>query len=320
MPCCAPGVSSADITSADELQHAAIQQLQLEKMKQLREALRDIDVPTLKKDALGELSIALGTQLNVDGVPNSPSEISSTFFAPCDWPLETLQSETWHVQWSWTDWSRKTIDTAILLLVPDCRAEWFYQSLLSLSRRAPDLWDSYYTPGYIREATGLYLPMRDFCRDPWSWDAYHTSYGKWVQFAPVASELPHAVCLVVDSGTPEDDMILLSEAEQAAALVEFQLKDSGYINHHTKPVLVATIMRNQTARLTQAYFDSKQNMLVLRQSRTLDLSGRLPSPDAWLLLRWIASQPIGETRYPENAAKEELLSDDPTNLTSQILV
>ncbi|KAM3476419.1 hypothetical protein MY8738_006945 [Beauveria namnaoensis] len=270
MPCCAPGVSSADITSADELQHAAIQQLQLEKMKQLREALRDIDVPTLKKDALGELSIALGTQLNVDGVPNSPSEISSTFFAPCDWPLETLQSET--------------------------------------------------TPGYIREATGLYLPMRDFCRDPWSWDAYHTSYGKWVQFAPVASELPHAVCLVVDSGTPEDDMILLSEAEQAAALVEFQLKDSGYINHHTKPVLVATIMRNQTARLTQAYFDSKQNMLVLRQSRTLNLSGRLPSPDAWLLLRWIASQPIGETRYPENAAKEELLSDDPTNLTSQIFV
>ncbi|KAM3466946.1 hypothetical protein MY5147_008912 [Beauveria neobassiana] len=251
MPCCAPGVSSADITSADELQRAAIQQIQLEKMKQLREALRDIEIPpSYYWFRIAELSGFI--------------KASSAYRG---------EHQTYGIATS-----------------------------------------------YIREATGLYLPMRDFCRDPWSWDAYHTSYGKWVQFAPVASELPHAVCLVVDSGTPEDDMILLSEAEQAAALVEFQLKDSGYINHHTKPVLVATIMRNQTARLTQAYFDGKQNMLVLRQSRTLDLSGRLPSPDAWLLLRWIASQPIGETRYPENAAKEELLRDDPTNLTSQILV
>ncbi|KAF1738253.1 hypothetical protein CRV24_000176 [Beauveria bassiana] len=319
MPCCAPGVSSADITSADELQHAAIQQIQLEQMKQLREALRDIEVPTLKKDVLSELSIALGTQLNVDGVPNSLSEISSTFFAPCDWPLETLQFETRRARWAWSDWSRRSIDSAILLLVPESRAHWFYKSLLRLSRRASDLWDSYYSPGYIREATGFYLPSRDFYPEP-SWTAYHTSYGKWVQFSPVASELPHASCLVVDSGTPEDDMILLSEAEQAAALVEFQLKDSGYTNHHTKPVLVATIMRNQTARLTQAYFDGKQNMLVLRQSRTLDLSGRLPSSDAWLLLRWIASQPIGETRYPANGAQERMFRDDPTNLASQIPV
>ncbi|KAM3449444.1 hypothetical protein MY3296_006909 [Beauveria thailandica] len=320
MPCCAPGVSSANITSADELQHAAIQQIQLEKMEQLREALRGIEVPTLKKDVLGELFIALGTQLNVDGVPNSPSEISSTFFAPCDWPLETLQSETRRARWAWSDWSRRTIDPAILLLVPESVTHWFYKSLLRLSRRAPDLWDSYCSPGSIREATGLYLPSRDFYPEPSSWTAYHTSYGKWVQFSPVASGLPHASCLVLDSGTPEDDKILLSEAESAAALVEFQLKDSGYTNHHTKPVLVATIMRNQTARLTQAHFDGKQNMLVLRQSRTLDLSGAEPSPDAWLLLRWIASQQIGETLYPADGAKERLLHDDQTNLASQIPV
>ncbi|KAM3430797.1 hypothetical protein MY4824_007477 [Beauveria thailandica] len=320
MPGCAPGVLSADITSADERQHAAMQHIQLEKMKPVRKALREIKVPTLKKDELGELSITLGTQLDVDGRPNSLSDTASTFFAPCNWPLETLQSETWRERWAWSDWSRRTTDPAILLMIPEDITLWFYQCLLTLSRQAPDLWDCYCDPGAIREATGLYLPMRDFCRDPRSWEAYHTSYGKWVQFAPVASELPHAICFVLDSGAPEDDRILLSEAEQAAALVEFQLKDSGYTNHHTKPVLVATIMRNQTARLTQAHFDSKQDMLVLRQSRTLDLSGRDPSPDAWLLLRWIASQPIGETRYPEDGAKEGLLRDDPTNLTPQIHV
>ncbi|KAM3542802.1 hypothetical protein ARSEF1564_004316 [Beauveria bassiana] len=56
-------------------------------------------------------------------------------------------------------------------------------------------------------------------------------------------------------------------------------------------------MKEQTARLTQAYFNGKQNKLVLRRPRTLDLSGPEPSPDAWTLLRWIASQPVGETRY-----------------------
>ncbi|KAM3536315.1 hypothetical protein MY4038_000473 [Beauveria bassiana] len=39
----------------------------------------------------------------------------------------------------------------------------------------------------------------------------------------------------------------------------------------------------------EPYFDGKQNKLVLRQPRTLDLSGPEPSPDAWTLLRWIAS-------------------------------
>ncbi|KAM3529270.1 hypothetical protein NHJ13051_001931 [Beauveria bassiana] len=48
-------------------------------------------------------------------------------------------------------------------------------------------------------------------------------------------------------------------------------------------------MKEETARLTQAYFDGKQNKLALRQPRTLDLSGPEPSPDARTLLRWIAS-------------------------------
>ncbi len=139
-------------------------------------------------------------------------------------------------------------------------------------------------------------------------------------FAHAASEVPHAACLVLDSGAPDNGAIQLCEAEAAAALVKFQLDDGSYTDHHTKPVLVATILRNQTARLTQACFDGKQNMLVMRQSRTLDLSGAAPSPDAWMLLRWIASQPVGETRYATGDAKEGTCGDDPANLAPRIAV
>lgn len=80
-------------------------------------------------------------------------------------------------------------------------------------------------------------------------------------------------------------------------------------------------MRNKTARLTQAYFDGKQNRLVLRQSRTLDLSGAEPSPDAWTLLRWVASHPVGETRYVTgDADATNPLGADPTNLAPGVLV
>ncbi|EJP66564.1 uncharacterized protein BBA_04504 [Beauveria bassiana ARSEF 2860] len=118
---------------------------------------------------------------------------------------------------------------------------------------------------------------------------HHEYCGMWAMFPPPDAELPHVSCSVLDSGAPNNDAILLSEAEAALALVKYQLQKGMFTNHHTKPALIATLLRNQTARLTQAYFDGKQNKLVLRQSRTLDLSGPEPSPDAWTLLRWIAS-------------------------------
>lgn len=172
----------------------------------------------------------------------------------------------------------------------------------------------------IKEKLGLSLPYRMFQERP-SIMHYHEYCGMWAMFPPLETELPHVSCFVLDSGVPKDDAILLSEAEAAVALVKYQQQKGTFTNHHTKPALIATLLRNQTARLTQAYFDGKQNKLVLRQSRTLDLSGPEPSPDAWTLLRWIASQPVGETRYsaaevnPTNAR-----GPDPTNSAPGVLV
>ncbi len=124
--------------------------------------------------------------------------------------------------------------------------------------------------------------------------------------------MPHAACFVLDSGTPDEEVMLLSEAEAAAALVQYQLRGGLYTGHHTKPVLIATVMRNQTGRLTHVHFDGTQEKLVMRQSRSLDLSGAKPSTDAWTMLRWIASEPIGDTRYAIGDADEGAGGDDST--------
>ncbi|KAJ3493743.1 hypothetical protein NLG97_g4540 [Lecanicillium saksenae] len=89
---------------------------------------------------------------------------------------------------------------------------------------------------------------------------------------------------------------------------------------HASCFVLDSVMKNQTGRLTQTYFDGKLNMLVMRQSRTLDLSGAEPSQDAWTLLRWIASQPVGETRYMTTEDDDGAVGRDPANLTPGISV
>jgi hypothetical protein len=73
--------------------------------------------------------------------------------------------------------------------------------------------------------------------------------------------------------------------------------------------------RDQWARITQVHFDGKARKLVLRQSRQLDLRGPTPPPDAFLLLRWMANRPAGETEYVDEKEppKEEVARDEPSS-------
>lgn len=144
MPCSALGVSPANFTETDKLQYAAIERAQLEKLTQIVDALGKIEVPTIRKDALSDLSIALGAQLNVDESPSSPSDISETFFGPCDWPLEVLQYETHYDRPYWRDIDPQAVDQAILLLIPESITLWLRQCLHTLGHLVPDLWDFYW--------------------------------------------------------------------------------------------------------------------------------------------------------------------------------
>ena len=69
-------------------------------------------------------------------------------------------------------------------------------------------------------------------------------------------------------------------------------------------------MSETHARITQAHFDAKTDKLVVRQSRLLDLKGKRPTPDAYLLLRWMMNVPVGETEYRQDDARHHVGSNN----------
>ncbi|EAQ83360.1 predicted protein [Chaetomium globosum CBS 148.51] len=146
--------------------------------------------------------------------------------------------------------------------------------------------------------TGLDLPFHNFAHH---WPYINREYQSVCAYFPVNTSRPHVACLVADSmeASTTGGQALRSDVDYAIAMVLWQLSEGQHTNHHTKPALIYTLERDQHARITQAHFDSKRQKLVLRQSRHLDLSGPEPTPDAFLLLRWIACRPAGETEYPE---------------------
>lgn len=127
---------------------------------------------------------------------------------------------------------------------------------------------------------------------------------------PADSDQPHIAGLIADSTDPRHGSsspadILRSEAHAAIALLRFQLRSQRLADHYTLPVLLFTMMHDKNARITQMYFDATAAKLVVRQSRILNLRpptplqmSPVPEPDAYLLLRWMACTPIGNTRLP----------------------
>ena len=143
MPCAA--LPPAD---ADRLQHAAIEQTQLQKLMDILGKLDEIDLPTVQKQGLGELSTTLGTQLEVDEGQCSAADTSTTFFAPCDWPFDVLDDETWDAVYFWSDIEpvfqdpHTLLERDELLELAHSRGNWFSASLRQMRRLVPHLWYS----------------------------------------------------------------------------------------------------------------------------------------------------------------------------------
>lgn len=162
---------------------------------------------------------------------------------------------------------------------------------------------------YIKDAIGLELPRWEYYFD--TVDAVKYPYrGTWAYFAVAAADKPHAVCFMLDSSIPSEDIAARSEVEAAVKMMEFQHQRACFTNHHTKPILVCTQFDNQVARLTQAHFDTKVGIVIIRQSRLLEMRGPETPPDAWLLLRWMASSPVGPTQYQPPTSPSKSFHDE----------
>lgn len=69
--------------------------------------------------------------------------------------------------------------------------------------------------------------------------------------------------------------------------------------------MVYSFFHDRSARLTQMHCDGSS--IMLRQSRLLDHEGAEPTADAYLFVRWMASTPLGNTRY--QLIQEEMAVD-----------
>lgn len=70
-----------------------------------------------------------------------------------------------------------------------------------------------------------------------------------------------------------------------------------------KKVLLLSFQHDTVARIVQVHFDGHR---LIRQSRLLDLDADEPTADAYLLLRWMASRPQGDTEYAKPVCADDV--------------
>ncbi|KAL2258504.1 hypothetical protein VTK26DRAFT_8169 [Humicola hyalothermophila] len=116
---------------------------------------------------------------------------------------------------------------------------------------------------------------------------------------PTAANKPHMAIMMYDASVAPEGKVLRSELDAAVTLIREQLRSGRFTDHHTKPVLVYTFQWETHARITQVHLDAKLNKLVVRQSRLLDVKGKEPPPDAYILLRWLLNSPVGPTKHEQ---------------------
>ncbi|KJR81011.1 uncharacterized protein SPSK_05346 [Sporothrix schenckii 1099-18] len=100
--------------------------------------------------------------------------------------------------------------------------------------------------------------------------------------------VPHATMVVAEPCAFGATDVLLGDVLAAVELMRRQVRYHEHLSHRIFP-------HDTTARIVQAHFDGHR--LFIRQSRLLDLNADEPTPDAYLLLRWMASRPQGNTEY-----------------------
>ena len=139
-------------------------------------------------------------------------------------------------------------------------------------------------------------------------DDYRFHVESWQYIPSDETQQPHVVSILWDSSTPRDDDVMRSELVSALAMLKVQLYYDDHIAHRILPVLVISFHHGGIARITQVHYDGT---LYIRQSRLLDLGGPAPTPDAWLVARWMVNMPIGDTEWHcDMSAEKELLLRD----------
>ncbi|KAK4187377.1 hypothetical protein QBC35DRAFT_498878 [Podospora australis] len=89
----------------------------------------------------------------------------------------------------------------------------------------------------------------------------------------------------------------------AMAFLRWQFHRKHFRKHHTLPSLVFSFQHDKYCRITQFHF--KRQRLILRPSRRLNLATNEPTDEAYHILRWLMTNPVGDTALREQPKEEE---------------
>ncbi|OAA44003.1 hypothetical protein BBO_04359 [Beauveria brongniartii RCEF 3172] len=256
MPCCAPGGCPAEAAASEKVRRATLETMQHEKLSEMRDTLNQFHtLPTVDKSKLDDLSISCGPMLDVDNWSvTSPTEYWSKFFMPFDWPQDWLEYLSWSVDWQWVKMDHRDLYSSSHLHFQYHRSRWFQARLCQLYDLDPEVWDVYTESMEMIDAVNLRLPRREFKPKARRGACSYYEYGgQWAFLAKAGSDRSHAACLMLDSGGKDADGLLLrSEVDAAIYMSQFQLRDGHFTDHHTKPILIMTIPREQYPEATDA--------------------------------------------------------------------
>ncbi|KAI8671662.1 hypothetical protein NCS57_00642000 [Fusarium keratoplasticum] len=130
-------------------------------------------------------------------------------------------------------------------------------------------------------------------------------------------DVPHAVGTVCDIARPRGQSSLHSELLAAVCLLKAQIDSpSRYLGHHVCHILIVSFHARFSARIIQAYFQNGK--VVIRPSRLINLHTRTISPEVKLVIRWLNSRPVGDTRLPVQAVPILDQVDDNFDLPVQV--
>lgn len=155
------------------------------------------------------------------------------------------------------------------------------------------------------------------CADFWRSGEYYAWHPGSDEMDSLHPSVPHAVATVYDSSRPRLQGMLRSELRVAVYLLKEQIrKTSVYIDHCICPVssppykqyvdhagvltsiqvLVFSSHGRFSARITQAYFENGN--VIVRPSRLVNIDTPDISSEVRLIIRWLNSRPVGDTRSP----------------------
>ncbi|KAL2017756.1 hypothetical protein VTK56DRAFT_1726 [Thermocarpiscus australiensis] len=128
--------------------------------------------------------------------------------------------------------------------------------------------------------------------------AFHVSMAFLIE--DPSAEKPHIGATVVDSTESSERDVLRSEVAAAIRLLKHQFRRGDFRQHHTLPAIVFSFQHDKFGRITQFHFDGRT--LMFRHSRLLNFRSDEPTTDAYHMIRWMANQPMGETRRLKTGA------------------